>query len=133
LDDSLPEHLRDRYRNRVAASAAPAEDHDTKLPYGWLSPDPVLTLHFQWPDGTKRGFRYIHLDSDMEFTGDKIVLRFFGSKPVEVTITGRNLERVYLGIGDDRWRVLRQQARDFAPDGETYIGTISICSIEPSR
>ncbi len=85
-----------------------------------------MTLHFQWPDGKKRGFRYIHLDSDMEYTGDKIILRFFGSKPAEVTITGRNLERVYLGIGDDRWRILRQQPRDFVPDGEIYIGTIDV-------
>ena len=125
----LPDWLETSARKE---SAARDEDEAADLPHGWLSDKPLLTLQFEWPDGHRRGFRYIHLDSDMDYTPGRITLRFFGSKPVTVTISGRNLDRVYLLLGDDRWRILRQQARDFAPDGETYISTIEVCPLDPA-
>lgn len=68
-------------------------------------------MSFEWPGGLHRSFRYMHLESDMTWSGDKIVMRFAGMRSYIVTIEGLRLEKLYYLLQDDRMRAVRQATR----------------------
>jgi hypothetical protein len=102
-------------------------DGDQDAAWGWQSVKPVFAVSFEWPDGLKRSFRYMHLESDMTFRDDKIVMRFSGMKTHIVTITGLRLSPLYHLLQEDKMRVVRQAVRDFdVGDNEPLIRSIVI-------
>lgn len=68
-----------------------------------------------------RAFQYMHLDSDASFgytkDGQEMVFRFVGLTPLEVTVRGRNLLRIFDYIQLHRIAWIREADRDFE-DGE---------------
>ena len=67
-----------------------------------------------------RVFQYMHLDSDAGFSfvkdGQEMVFRFVGLTPVEITVRGRNLLRIFDYIQLHRIAWIREADRDFVGD-----------------
>ncbi len=96
---------------------------------------PVFALHCIGANGAIRSFQYVDLDSDSRYEPGVILLRFTGTKVLEVTIRGRNLWRLYDGIHRHVISWVMEAGRDFAQDGESIISRIEIREVtkEPVR
>jgi len=82
-----------------------------------------------------RSFQYVHLDSDSTFeqrSGQVITLRFAGTKIMQVTITGRNLWRLFDYLHQHRMPWIMVADRDFAADSEPVITRIAIAEVTTS-
>jgi hypothetical protein len=143
--DRTPAHLRNIRVNGDTGDQSDLEisgDGDRALTWGWISGKPVFGVSFEWPGGLHRSFRYMHLESDMTWQGDKIVMRFSGMRLFEVTIKGLRLEKLYYLLQDDRMRAVRQAAQPFDPDPDSdaardeagpFVEKITIEELEPSE
>jgi hypothetical protein len=80
-----------------------------------------------------RVFQYMHLDSDADFSftkdGQEMTFRFVGLTPVEITVRGRNLLRIFDYIQLHRIAWIREADRDFVAGDETARNTPIITSI----
>jgi hypothetical protein len=98
------------------------------------STKPVYTLHCCLGKDGYRSFGYVHLDSDSTFKVDQgghvITIRFDGTKTTQITITGRNLWRVYDLVHQHRMSWIMRADRDMAADKETIILGIEIVEVE---
>lgn len=137
MNDRTPMHL----RSILSDQAGDHEENDSALPsphdnqlqaYGRPVHRPLYAIHFIDPDGTVRTFQYIHLDSDSCYASGQIVLRFSGSKIVNVMIDGRNLWELYDYIHQHRMPWVRAAARDFARDQIPIVTRIAIVEAEQS-
>jgi hypothetical protein len=130
-----------------AEAALPPSDKLTPLPKpgdAYLAhpsphgPKAVITLYFLRADSSIRGFPYLNLDSidllpdPKPGNGPVIVVRFAGITPTEVTISGRNLDRLFDYLGQHRMPWVRelQPKWDFREAGEPVITGIAIKPIE---
>ena len=69
----------------------------------------------------------MHLEIDMTWQGDTIVMYFTGMKAYKVTIKGLRLEKLYYKLQDDRMRAVREAARDFdAGDTDLHVKSITV-------
>jgi hypothetical protein len=93
-------------------------------PYARPANKPVHSIHFISAKGTIRSFQYVHLDSNSRYYPEKIELRFMGMEPVRVTISGRNLWRVYDHVHQHRTAWVAEATRDFAADSECLISKV---------
>src|SRR5579871_194420 len=87
---------------------------------------PIFALHCIGATGAIRSFQYVDLDSDSRYEPGAILLRFTGTKVLEVRIRGRNLWRLYDGIHRHVIRWVMEAGRDFAQDAESIIGRIEV-------
>jgi len=105
---------------------------DSSAPYkafALAANKPIYTLHCFLGKEGYRSFQYVHLDSDSTFQkrgGHVITLRFAGTKLVQVTITGRNLERLFFYLHEHRMPWIMRADRDFTEDSEPVITGIAI-------
>jgi hypothetical protein len=114
-NDRIPAHLRDLRRDPDLPEQNDDVDIDGErsMSWGWASGKPVFGVSFEWPDGTHRSFRYMHLDSDMTWQGEEIVMRFAGTKLFKVTVKGLRLEKLFYLLQDDKMRAVRESVRGF--------------------
>jgi hypothetical protein len=137
MRDNLSRVVDSVFGKTARQAPAPDEAVDVDLPdsgasyqaFARASNEPVYTLHCCLGKDGYRSFQYVHLDSDSTFeqrSGHVITLRFAGTKLVQVTITGRNLERLFFYLHDHRMPWIMLADRDFAEDGEPLITGIAI-------
>ncbi len=76
-------------------------------------------------------FQYAHLDSGSRFERETIHLQFLGFRPVAVAIKGRNLRKLYDYIHQHRipWIMEVVRERDFVPDGQAVVTSVTFSSI----
>jgi hypothetical protein len=130
----------DEFRNLMRGSNAPqAADDESGLPsspvgdykpYSAPANRPVFAMHCIRPSGEIRSFQYVDLDSDSRYEPGVIVLRFTGTKVLEVVIHGRNLWRLYDGIHRQVIRWVMETARDFAQNGESVVNRLEIREVK---
>lgn len=95
---------------------------------------PVPMLHLLMADASVRGFSFANLEMlDLRPPSDPgqgpvIAARFTGLTPVDVTISGRNLDKLYFYLGLHRitWVKQRPPLRDFISEKETVVTGITI-------
>jgi hypothetical protein len=112
---------------------ADSELPDTSAPYqahARPANKPLYTLHCCLGKDGYRSFQYVHYDSDSSFktasTGHVIMLRFAGTQVVQVTITGRNLRRLYDLLHQHRISWVMRADRDLDNEGGPTITSITI-------
>jgi hypothetical protein len=129
MNDKLPTHLRGVRRDldlpEQNDEVEIGSEGDRKLSWAWVSGKPVFGVSFEWPDGLRRSFRYMQLESDMTLRNGEIVMRFSGSKSFKVTVKGLRLESLFYLLQEDKVRAVRQAVRGF-DDGGTLVEKIEI-------
>lgn len=107
---------------------------DAYVAHARPSNKPVITLHCLMGDASCRGFAWANYDgidlvpAKEPGGGPVLVLRFAGRELVDVVIEGRNLQRLYAYLGQNRIGWIRElpAGRDFREDGTTVITQITI-------
>jgi hypothetical protein len=130
LQRTPPESKETETDNELPDASAPYEAHARP------SNKPVYTLHCCLGKEGYQSFQYVHLDSGSVFhrgpNGHEIVVRFAGTKTVQVTISGRNLWRLYDYLHQHRLPWVMRADRDFAgpDDKQSVITAIEIAEVE---
>lgn len=113
----------------ASEEAAESQLPDPAAPYeayGRVSNKPLYTLHFLMGAEGYESCQYVHLDSRSSFQvteeGQIIRIRFYGSRPADVTIVGRSLLLLYDYIHQHRMPWIRLCERPFV-DGDKPIIT----------
>ena len=89
----------------------------------------VYALHLISPAWEVRTFQYADLDSDSRYAAGVIRLRFTGTTPVDVTLRGRNLWRLYDGIHRQVITWVMEAGRDFGGDGECVVSRLDVTPV----
>jgi hypothetical protein len=102
LDGSYPGHAQPQAPSDAAARSLPRPG-DPYRAYGREAGQMLPTLFLLLADGTRRGFPYAGLVGGPDLveasSGLVIILRFSDVVPMEVTLSGRNLEELYEALG----------------------------------
>lgn len=135
LDDKL--HLRSVLRAGAVEQPPPEDDSGLPSlregeyqPFSRPSNKPLYAIHFVAATGEVRSFQYAHLDSDSRFEAERITLRFLGMHPIQVTVSGRNLWRLFEYLHQHRCAWILTAGRDFAKDGQPIVTGVEITTIK---
>jgi hypothetical protein len=111
-------------------SGLPSLKEGEYQPHARPANKPVYAIHFVTPGGDMRSFQYVHLDSNSQFTAERITLVFMGMQPVRVVIEGRNLWRLYDYIHQHRMPWVMVAGRDFAKDGQAIVTRVTFSTVK---
>lgn len=132
----------DRHLEDVLGRQWPQATEESMLPapgtayqaFGRAASQPVCTLHCGLGKEGYRSFAYLHLDSDSRFStdggGHVIVIRFAGLRPVQLTIRGRNLVRLYDSLHQHRTPWIMRADRDFTEGDDPVVTAIEFDDVK---
>ena len=131
FDEHLPKSAREAANGRAAKDDGTAEsEFDGVTAMGVIGQGKaLLRLHVIREPGKRISFQYQGLDSHSEYEPGRFVVDFAGTRHWRVTVTGRNLWRVYDGITRHAvpWIQQTMPGRDFEErKGQAVITGISV-------